>query len=302
VIELARRIRGYRPEIVHGWHLFASPYAGAVATILGARASLGSLRASFDYFRRQKLLAATTPLLVDGLVVNSRWAASMISAKYGRRFRRIYAIPNAVEEPTGPRAAARELMSRRWGIPTGRVWLGSACRFEPGKRLDLVVETFRRLRGQDADVHLVLIGDGESRTALEASVASAGLGDRVTLTGETPDARSLIGALDVFCFPSMYDEGLPNVILEASAAGVPVVAWRTPPLEELLDAGVSAALIGLGDLDGLTTAVGSLVSDSRRRDELGERARQRVLEKFSVGRLVERFSAAYDDLVGSAPA
>ncbi len=296
VSDLTRLLRPHRPELVHAWHLFASPYAALAGRLLGARGSLGSLRASYAYFERHRLLAAVTPALVDGLVVNSRTAAAQLAQRHRSLRGRIHWIGNAVEEPSEPRARVRGLLSERFGIPTGRVWLGSAGRFDSGKRLDLVIDAFARVVESGTDAQLILIGDGEARESLEARVKRAGLQDRVRFTGLDPAARSWMSALDVFCFASI-DEGLPNVVLEAAAAGVPIVAWRTDFLDEALQDGESAILVQSAGLEGYVQALAGLIADPAKRERVGRQARRSVLERFGVNRFVSELTATYERLL-----
>jgi len=120
--------------------------------------------------------------------------------------------------------------------------------------------------------------------------------DRLTITGQDADARFWIGALDIFCFPSM-DEGLPNVVMEAAAAGVPVVAWRTPFLEELLVDGRSAVLVAPGNMRDMASAVEGLIQDAGRRQRIGWGGRREILANFSVTRYVDGITRAYEELL-----
>jgi glycosyltransferase involved in cell wall biosynthesis len=296
---VARALKPHRPELIHGWHLFASPYAGAAGKLLGARASLGSLRGSFDAYRRQRAEAVLTECLVDGILVNSRSAGDRLAASHGARRKRIYTLPNAVEERVEERSRARADWSARWGIPEDRFWIGSVGRLDRGKRFDHLFEVAALLARSGRNVHAVLVGEGPAREELRQRARALGIADRATLAGADPSVRESIGALDLFCFPSP-DEGLPNAVMEAAAAAVPILAWRRPFLEELLDAGESAALAPYGDLSGWRREAEELMEDPDRRRRMGEAGRRKVVERFSVGRFVAGLTAAYEDLLGAA--
>jgi glycosyltransferase involved in cell wall biosynthesis len=295
---LVAALRPHRPDLVHGWHLFASPYAGAAGKLLRARASLGSLRGSFDAYRRQRAEAVLTECLVDGILVNSRSAGERLAASRGGRRKKIFTLPNAVEDRVLDHSRARARWRERWGIPGDRFWIGSVGRLDPGKRFDQMIDLGARLAERGEDVHVVVVGDGPERGALEECARRRGLADRTTFTGAEPDVRETLGALDLFCFPSA-DEGLPNAVMEAAAAGVPVVAWRTPFLEELLGA-EGALLAERGDFARWESDARALLRDAERRRGAGEAARRRVLERFSVPRFVAGLTAAYDELLGAA--
>ena len=293
LLRIVRALRPHRPELVHGWHLFASPYAGAAARILGARASLGSLRGSFAAYRAQRAGSFLTEQLTDALLVNSRAAASQMREN-GRRRRRIYTVPNAVEDAGEDRASARRRLAETWNVPEDRLWIGSAGRFQYSKRFDLLLDLTARLVAAGENVHLFLMGYGQLEGSLRAQAVRLHVVDRVTFTGEDARARLWMSALDLFCFPSM-DEGLPNAVMEAAAAGVPVAGWRTPFLEEVLDG--SAALAEPGDMDGLERTVIGLLRDREARRELGRNGRRHVLDSFSVSRFVQGLTGAYEELL-----
>lgn len=295
LIEVTRRLGPYRPQLIHGWHLFASPYAGVAAKLLGARASLASVRGSYSAYRARRVERLLAGWLTDALLVNSRTAAAQLRANGGGPGR-IYVVPNAVEEIAADRSAARARLSAKWGIPPGRQWIGSAGRFQQSKRFDLLLELVARLLSGGQNVHLLLIGYGPLEAALRAQAVRLGIEDRVTFTGEDPTVRFWISALDVFCFPS-EDEGLPNAVLEASAGAVAVAAWRTPFLEEAL--GGTAALADPGNLGKLEAAVIDLLRSASGRRELGEKARQHVLERFGLAQYVAGLTDVYEELLAS---
>ncbi|HYK43221.1 MAG TPA: glycosyltransferase [Thermoanaerobaculia bacterium] len=296
LLEITRVLRPYKPHLIHGWHSFASPYAGAAAMLLGARASLGSLRGSFDAYTRHRAQSVLTEWLTDGILVNSESAAIRLARSGRRRGHRIYTVPNAVEDRTEERARARANLAAKYSINPERIWVGSTGRFESSKRFDLLLDALASLRGRNENVQLVLIGYGEGMETLRSRAESLGVADRVTFTGEDAGARLWIGALDIFCFLS-EDEGLPNAVMEAAAAGVPVVAWRTSFLEELLENGRSAILVPAGDLGALDAALRTLIHEPHTRHELGRVGRTHVLENFSVGRFVQGITSTYEELL-----
>jgi glycosyltransferase involved in cell wall biosynthesis len=296
LLEITRKLRPFRPRLVHGWHLFASPYAGAAALLLGARASLGSLRGSFEAYRRHRAQSILTEWLTDGIIVNSACAANQLAAAKGIRRRRIYTVPNAVEDRIEERARAREMLAVRWNVDPRRIWIGSTGRFEQSKRFDLLLEAVASLRRREEDVHLVLIGYGEGLDLLRSKAEALGIADRVTFTGQDADARVWMSALDIFCFLSL-DEGQPNAVMEAAAAGVPIVAWRTPFLEELSDGGRAAALVPPRDLKALDEALETLIREPVTRERLGLGGRSYILANFSVRRFVQGITSTYEELL-----
>lgn len=292
LINLTKALRPYQPHLVHAWHLFASPYGGASALLLGVRSSLGSLRGSFEAFRTQRIESRLTMLLTRGIVVNSRSAGTQIASTYERFAKRVYIIPNAVESQVRTRREARAHLNKTWNVPEAAIWIGSMGRLQPGKRFDLLLTAFQQAYRKNPNVHLILFGNGPELTPLKNLANQLQISAAVTFTGAVPEARSWLSALDIFCFPSL-DEGLPNVVMEAAAASVPIVAWKAPFIEELLQDGWSAILAPPPDVSALETALLALIENEALRAQIGGNGYSHILHEYGLEQFVERMSAAY---------
>lgn len=163
------------------------------------------------------------------------------------------------------------------------------------KGQSLLVEALARLRSDGHDVELVLVGDGPKRAALEQEAARLGLGDAVHFAGAVGQDEILdhYRAATLFCLPS-FAEGLPVVLMEAMAVGLPVVTTRIMGVPELVEDGVSGRLVAPGRLDELVAALQELVeAPQERRLEMGRAGRARVLEEFDVRRAGARLAALF---------
>jgi glycosyltransferase involved in cell wall biosynthesis len=179
--------------------------------------------------------------------------------------------------------------------PDGDAGSGRALRLLTVGRLvavkghGVLLEAVARLAGEGVDVAATLVGDGPRRAELEALARDLGVADRVRFTGRVgqDDIRRFYAEADVFCLPS-FAEGLPVVLLEAIAAGVPVVASRITGIPELVEHGTSGVLVPPGRPDRLADALRDLSSDPDRRRALAVAARRRVSEEFDVAACAER--------------
>jgi glycosyltransferase involved in cell wall biosynthesis len=290
---VCRAVESHRPALIHGWHLFSSPYAGVCARLVRARASLGSFRGSFRAYADSRLKSALTDLFVDGLVVNSAVVAQKIEGARRLPRRPVFAVPNAVEPITANRQVARRRFGELWNIPEGRTWIGSVGRFEESKRFDVLLEVTASLVRRGEEVHLILMGYGDEAERLKRTATISGIDSRVTITGELADARIWIQVLDVFAFTSV-DEGLPNVVMEAAAAGVPIVAWKTDFVRELFDVEDAAVLVEAGNVRAFEEGLTALIRNRECRLGLAERAQREILTRFGVSSFVNRMSGAYE--------
>ncbi len=199
----------------------------------------------------------------------------------------IVVIPNAVTPPV-------ELGLRKTGRVDRRTVLGVG-RLVRQKGFDLLVPAFAAATRCDGGWELVIAGEGPEREALAALAASCGIADRVRLIGRQADIRRLYAQADVFALPSRW-EGFPNALLEAMAAGLPVVAadCLTGPREIIRDEH-DGLLVGSEDVDALTQALFRLISDTDLRRRLGAEAAG-VADRFDPGAIQQRWNALASDL------
>ncbi len=192
-------------------------------------------------------------------------------------------------EPTGEAGALR----REAGIPAGARIVGTLARLADQKRLDRLIRTTARLPD---DVHCLIAGEGPERESLEELVGALDVGERVHFLGFRDDVGDVLAALDLLVLTSER-EALANAMLEALAAGVPVVSTpvsgATEALEPLAD-GSEPGLIVDPDPAALVDAVGALLDDPDRRERMAEAARRRARERFSVEAMLDAWEAVVD--------
>lgn len=167
----------------------------------------------------------------------------------------------------------------------------------PGKRLVFVgrlaavkgvpvlLEALARLRADDPEVTLTLVGDGPERGWIEARIAALGLAGAVTVTGylgQGEVAAELAGS-DIFVLPS-FAEGVPVVLMEAMATGLPVVTTRIAGIPELVEDGVSGLVVPPGDAAGLAGALATLLADPALRDRMGAAGRAHVVAEHDIAK------------------
>jgi glycosyltransferase involved in cell wall biosynthesis len=218
-------------------------------------------------------------------------------AAFGVRAERLCEIPNAIDgvafRRAGPPAAAA--MRAELGTPPGRLVIGAAGRLSPEKGFDRLIEAVAQLVAEGRDLELWIAGEGGERARLEALRAALPDPGRVRLLGFVAEPREFFEALDVFCLSSLR-EGLPNVVLEAMAMEVPVVATRSGGMEAFARDGVDAVLVGLEGVRPLHDGLARVVGDAALRASLATAARARIERDFSFDLRMRRMVAVYDQL------
>jgi glycosyltransferase involved in cell wall biosynthesis len=175
--------------------------------------------------------------------------------------------------------------------------VGAAGRLSPEKGFDVLVAAAERVARADGSVGFVLFGDGACRARLEEQIHAAGLRGVFVLNGFRSDLDAFLPFFDLFVLPS-YTEGLPNVVLESFAAGVPVVATAVGGTPEVVDDGVSGYLVPPGDADALAVRIREALASEVRLRDMGLHGRQRVVEQFSFDAQARRYRRLFRDLVG----
>jgi glycosyltransferase involved in cell wall biosynthesis len=164
------------------------------------------------------------------------------------------------------------------------------------KRPELVVRALARMRERHSDAELWLVGDGPLRAEVEAVAGSLGLTGAVRVTGRREDVPQVLA--EAFCAVLASDyEGMPLSVLEAMAAGVPVVATSFGGLDEVIEDGDTGFVVERGSVDALAASLGRLLENRELARLVGAAGRRRAEERFSVQRMVAETAALYDELL-----
>lgn len=214
------------------------------------------------------------------------------------KLRTVYPGIEIVAPDVKPEAAAD--IRRRFGLSPADALIGTVGRLARQKApLDLVrtAEILRRSRG---DIHVLFAGDGPLRRRVEREIRRRGLERRVHILGYTREVDTVLGLLDVFVLPSLY-EGQPISIMEAMLNRVPVVATGVNGVGEIVRDGVTGSLVPPSQPERIAAAVLDLLSDSGRRERYAAQALEHLQTHYSVGRMTERIQEIYLELLAPEP-
>lgn len=203
---------------------------------------------------------------------------------------RIWDIPNGVDvERFAPAIPAeRQALRRNLHLPDAPLIM-FVGRFTVAKGLDILLNAWAQRDAALADARLVLVGDGELRERLVQQAHSLGLDRSVIFTGSTIDTAPYLRAADAFVLPSRT-EGMPVALLEAMACGLPCIATRVGGSAELIDDGQNGRLIAPEDVGALMRALTEALS----MPSWGERARQRIVERYAMDAVAQRYIGLYE--------
>ena len=189
----------------------------------------------------------------------------------------------------------REQLRRMFPNPPQLI-VGAAGRLSPEKGFDVLIDAAAEVCTSQVEVGFVLFGDGPLREELQRQIQLLGLDGRFILAGFRADLDRLLPHFDLMVLPS-FTEGLPNVVLEAFAAGIPVVATAVGGTPEIVEDGVSGYLTPAGDGKALSRQIVCLLVDDTRRRQMGEAGRQYVLKRFSFTVQAETYQQLFVNLI-----
>jgi glycosyltransferase involved in cell wall biosynthesis len=187
----------------------------------------------------------------------------------------------------------RETVRAELGLPKDALVFGAVSRLSPEKGHGVLLEAFRCLAPSHPRFHLLIVGEGPERGALEARAKELGLDDRVAFAGYYGDLPGALRAMDVFVQATVLEEGFPTSVLEAQASGLPVVASDSGGTRETMEPGVTGLLVEQNDPRALAGAMHALGDDEPRRRAMGSAARERIAGSFSLEEMIAQMGAFY---------
>jgi glycosyltransferase involved in cell wall biosynthesis len=215
---------------------------------------------------------------------------------------KLLVVPNGVDTTRfRPDPQARERLSRQIPVESDELLLLTAASLVPFKHVEDIVRSCADLVRRRVRFRLLVAGDGPLAAPLERLAGTLGVSDRIHWLGSVPDPAPLMQACDMFLLASV-GEAFGNVLAEAMACGVPVVASRSGGICELVEDGESGRLVPPCDPGAIANAVEELAASPGTRQEMGWRGRQRAESEFGLEVFVRRTLAVYHEVAPQIPA
>jgi glycosyltransferase involved in cell wall biosynthesis len=290
ILRLARWLRRHRVELVHTHNRMALIYGAPAARL--ARAAVVHTKHGNNPKGGTRLIAGNLAArCVDAFVAVSPETAAFARKRREVDDRRLLVIPNGIELGRfHPAPEARDRVRRELGIDPGAWVIGTVGRIAVEKNQALLVRAMAPLLGPGT--RLVIAGDGPLLPALTALTAELGVTAFVHLLGARRDVPDVLNALDTFVLSS-DTEGLPLVVLEAMATGLPVLSTRVGGVPTVLDEGETGFLVAVGDEVGLRARAVQLQRDPTASRAYGERGRAAAITRFSAARMQRDYLNLY---------
>lgn len=293
---LRRALASRRTEVLHSHNSIAHYYAMVAALGLGLRRIVNTRHGMGDLnpASRREWLFRQSLRRTDVAVAVSEAAGRGLTGHGQVPARKLRVVPNGIHahpfraRDAGPRAA----LASSLGLASGTALIGFVGRLNWAKDLQMMLEAFARLRERRDDVALVLVGEGNERAALEASIDRSGIGDRVFLLGDRGDVPELLPAFTMFAMSSI-SEGYSIALLEACACALPIVVTDVGGNAEIVSDGVNGLVVPPRDTDAFACAIEALLDDPDRATEMGRAGREWLLSHGTFEVMAARYLDAY---------
>ena len=293
---LSDHVRRLRPDVIHTWMFTANAYGQAAGIARGVRRLVAGYRcvdpwkSRFHFAIDHRIGRRCSRLVANSRCVRDFYVHHHLPAE------KFLVIPNGVAS-----AEPSDTTRRQWlaelGLPDGSRLIGLVGRLWPQKRVKDAIWAADLLKVIRDGVHLLVIGDGPHRQRLLRFRDQVVIRDKVHFLGHRSDVPRMMPHFDVLWSTSGY-EGQSNAIMEAMAAGVPVVATDVPGTRDLVIHETNGYLVGVGDRAAIARHTNRLLDDPELAARLGAAGRERMQSEFGIEKMVERHVALYRELLG----
>jgi glycosyltransferase involved in cell wall biosynthesis len=296
VASLVTFMRRHRPDIVQAYGFYSNVPAVLAGRMAGVPILIASRRDMGMFLSRLKsVVERVTFRLADRVVVNAEAIRQELITRGRVPRKKLVLIPTGVDVERFDRLSDSGSFPEWAG--TGKV-VAMVARFRRQKDQPTFLRAAQTILSVDPTVVFVLAGDGHLKVSIEQLACDLGLSRSVQFVGAVhPDHMpAFLRQIDISVLASRSNEGIPNVVLEAMAAGKPVVATDTGGCSEAVVDGVTGFLVASGSPETLAERVLRLLQDGNEAARMGKAGRERVEAEFTLARMVERFSSLYTDL------
>ena len=299
-VKLAQYFRRQRTQIVHA-HQCTPWFYVALARLLYPTPRLlleehGRFFPEVENWKRIWFNRWIIKPLTHRVVAVSKDIRERLRRYEGLQHQAITVVYNGVTPEPLLDAATRAALRYEWGFTAENFVIGTVGRFDPIKNLPLLVNGLARAKVEAPKIQGLLVGDGPEFGATQDLIKQLYLVDRVRLTGFRDDARKLVQCMDLFVLSS-FSEGTSMALLEAMAAGVPVVVTAVGGNPEVVTEGQTGWVIPSGSVDALTTAMLEAINHPEKRRAFAFAGQQRFEERFTFGRMIEAYRQIYHEML-----
>jgi glycosyltransferase involved in cell wall biosynthesis len=286
--KFASLIKERRIALIHTDSTTETFYAGIAARMMRIPL-VWHIRVSEEEWVVDRILAnLSTKLILVANAINQRFV-------WLKDHKKMVVIYNGIDLEEFDHFSATSSIRKEFNITRDTVLIGCIGRIEKRKGPEYLISAMREIDS----TKLILIGTGEKEYIRKVKMLcdEFGISDRVMFSGSRDDIPSVLNEIDILVFPSISGEGFPRVILEAMAAGKPVVATDNAGNPEAVEDGLTGYIIPAGNISALAAKLNELVANKKKRMAMGQAGRKRVEEFFTVQHYVQSIQELYHEIL-----
>lgn len=299
IFRLVHILKEFKPTILHSYLFHANLLGRIAGKIAGVPIIISSIRNTIFGGKIRELALRYTDFLSDATTIICETAANrMLSRKIVPK-EKLHVIYNGIDPRMYQNFSedVRQNIRKEFNIPDNATLLLSVGRLQKQKGYPYLIQSAVELKNRGYNFVWLIAGEGELRFQLEQMVKNYGLEDTIRFLGLREDVPNLMFASDIFVLSSLW-EGLPGVVLEAMASGLPVVATDVGGTSELVEDGINGYIVTPGNPVMMANAVEKLINmDVESRRKIGNIGREIVQKKFTVEKMVSKHEKLYRDLL-----
>ncbi|REE57520.1 glycosyltransferase involved in cell wall biosynthesis [Paenibacillus taihuensis] len=296
--QLRKLIKAYKPDIVHSHMIHANLLTRITRLFTRMPVLISTAHNTNEGGKVRMMMYRLTDSLCNLMTNVSQDAVDSFIQKGASTRNKLIFVPNGINlKRFKKNAEASESLRQELGLKDEFIWLavGRLCE---AKDYPTLLRSFNQVVKQNSHCQLLIVGDGVDRHMLEEMSSSLGLDDKIRFLGIREDIPRIMNASDAYVMSSLW-EGMPMVLLEASACELPMVATDVGGNREVVKEGISGYLARASDSDHLAERMMKLMSLSTKdRDHMGEKAREYVMKHYEMDAIIAKWEALYHQLKG----
>ncbi|MBS1113636.1 MAG: glycosyltransferase [Nitrospirae bacterium] len=296
--DLYRLMKKREIKIVRTHQYHANLYGRIAANLAGVPCIVVSIHNIYNRDRKihRRMINRFLAGLTDKIIAVSETVGRDIIKYDSIPKNKIMVIYNGIETNRFLHMSNGSAVRTEFKIPSSVSVIGIVGRLVHQKGHKYLLEAMVRIKARFPGSMLLIVGDGPLKGELTAYARDRGLGKDVIFAGSRMDIPDLLSAMDIFVFPS-FREGLGNALLEAMAAGKPIIATDVAPMREIINSEEVGILVPPKDSNALASAIEVLMSDRVRAEALGGAARRRALSFFDIKNTIDNYTGLFEDIM-----
>jgi len=295
---LSQLFRDRQYDVVHGFKMAAEVYTAFAGSWAGVPHRFGSFRSIYDLGPKYCILHYCVDKLLDGWVVNSKVGADSMARRTRISPRKIFVLHNGVNCQLFSSSMSSSCAKAALGISGDSIVITMVARLEPGKNHRMLLNAAAIVLRDVPQARFLVVGKGSMGKMLPKYAQQAGVAQRVSFLGERSDVAEILAATDISVLSTDF-EGMPNTLLEAMAAGKPIVCTSYPGADEILVHESNALLSPCGEPESFARNIQRLIKDPELRQRLAGTGYQIARQKFSNETMARNLETIYRKFEGA---